>query len=434
MSPLAAQADQIRYVSHGENSLAAFIDIIQNAKKSISLTTFIFEPCHASTQVVMDALEAKARTGVKVHVLLDNFMQSTRARWEITTYLQARGIEVRWFNTSLINTNFRTHIKLIVADGSKYITGGRNIADDYFGLYDGANFIDRDAYVEGASGKDAQQAFDRMWNSNWTTQIKGSTITKIKWAQSCGYDESERVAEIKNHLKRYHADLIGEMPVRTCGDTRFYADEPGAKILYQHDDGVAAANKEGKHVTAEFLKFIRGTKKRLVLENWSMMPHENMAYEFFDLRWKKIPVVAIVNDNMDGPGILKYAEDSFNNRASHRQNKGTMKVPQVSMNGDLHDFWKMTPEGALFRLHGKTAVRDGKDVLITSFNIDNRSYSLNMESMVIAHDCPALVADLDQGYTDLLETYHKDVAAGIPPNDPDSFLWTLLGALGSSFF
>lgn len=126
---------------------------------------------------------------------------------------------------------------------------------------------------------------------------------------------------------------MASLKARSCPDTHFIADAPGAKILYAHTDGVATALKEKKYVTAEFLKFIRGTKKRLVLENWSLMPHHLMGYEFFNLRWKKTPVVILTNDNMDGPGILKYAEDSYGNRAARLQDKGSVLVQQISMHG-----------------------------------------------------------------------------------------------------
>lgn len=432
--PVSAVADQVRYIPHSEGALASFLDLIQNSRKSISLTTFIFEPCHASAQVVMDALVAKARSGVQVRILLDRFMHDKTQAQQLNDYFSSHGIQIRWFNTSrLLNLNFRSHIKLIVADGQKYITGGRNIADEYFGLYNGANFIDRDAYVDGASGKEAQKVFDKMWNSSWTKSIKTKN-SKISWSEVCENDESSFVATLKAHYALNTHRLVKAWPLRSCPDTHFIADEPGAKILDQHRDGIAMADSKGKHVTSEFLKFIKGTKKSLVMENWSLMPHENMSYEFFDLRWKKIPVLVITNDNMDGPGILKYAEDSFNNRAARRQNQGSLAVKQISMHGDLDDNWTLSPPETEYRLHGKVGVRDDKDVLVSSFNIDQRSYALNMESMILVRNCPALAADLNAGFNELLHVYKKDKVAGVPPNTRDNLLWTLLGALGASFF
>lgn len=432
-TPYSAKADSIRYMSHAESSLASFLDIINNAKKSIDLTTFIFEPCHASAQVIIDAMITKARSGVKVRILLDRFMQDKKQVQNIVSYLEENGIEIRWFNTGLLNINFRSHIKLIVVDARTYISGGRNIADDYFSLYDGANFIDRDAYVSGASAKEAQKVFNDMWTSKWTSQIKAKK-SSLSWAEFCGIDESARIAEIKEHFRKNMKGLVASLPTRSCDNTQFIADAPGAKILDQHQNPIQTAIEKKKYATAEFLKFIRGTKKRLVLENWSIMPHEHMSYELFNLRWYKIPVVVLTNDNMDGPGILKYAEDSFNNRAARRQNKGSVTVKQISMHGDLQDAWLITPAEAEFRLHGKVGVRDDKDVMISSFNIDQRSYNLNMESMVLVKDCPALANDLNDSFVELLSTHRKDLKAGIPKNDSDNALWTILGALGSSFF
>lgn len=166
-----AKADNVRYMPHAESAMASFLDIIHNAKKSIDLTTFIFEPCHASSQVLMDALIAKAHSGVRVRILLDRFMHDKKQVLNLTSYFTQNGIQIRWFNTSTLNVNFRSHIKLIVVDTHSYISGGRNIADDYFSLYHGANFIDRDAYVQGASARQAQTVFDEMWSSAWTKSI-----------------------------------------------------------------------------------------------------------------------------------------------------------------------------------------------------------------------------------------------------------------------
>ncbi len=47
-------------------------------------------------------------------------------------------------------------------NGQRYIAGGRNIADEYFGLHN-ENYIDRDVYVEGASVVEAQKKLVRHY-------------------------------------------------------------------------------------------------------------------------------------------------------------------------------------------------------------------------------------------------------------------------------
>ncbi len=61
--------------------------------------------------------------------------------------------------------NRRMHNKLFVADNSLAITGGRNIADEYFMRSDTANFIDMDVLVSGPVVPELSACFDDYWNS-----------------------------------------------------------------------------------------------------------------------------------------------------------------------------------------------------------------------------------------------------------------------------
>ena len=49
----------------------------------------------------------------------------------------------------------RMHEKVVIVDGQRYITGGRNLAEAYYGMARKRNYVDRDVYVEGESAADA---------------------------------------------------------------------------------------------------------------------------------------------------------------------------------------------------------------------------------------------------------------------------------------
>ena len=57
------------------------------------------------------------------------------------------------------------HNKLMVADNSAAIVGGRNIGDDYYGVNAIANFRDLDVLAVGPVVGDLSGVFDRYWNS-----------------------------------------------------------------------------------------------------------------------------------------------------------------------------------------------------------------------------------------------------------------------------
>ena len=61
--------------------------------------------------------------------------------------------------------NLRMHNKLFVADNRFSVSGGRNMADEYFMRGNEANFIDMDVISAGPVVRELSQVFDRYWNS-----------------------------------------------------------------------------------------------------------------------------------------------------------------------------------------------------------------------------------------------------------------------------
>ena len=58
------------------------------------------------------------------------------------------------------------HNKLLVADNRFAVSGGRNMADEYFMRSTAANFIDMDVISAGPVVRDLSAVFDRYWNSD----------------------------------------------------------------------------------------------------------------------------------------------------------------------------------------------------------------------------------------------------------------------------
>ena len=445
LAPPAAHADEVRYVKYPAQALAAFRSVIADAKKSLDLTTFIFEPCHAGTQALLEPLAAKARQGVKVRVLLDAYMQSDQQKARLARYFADAGIELRWYNLRSnwdISTNFRSHAKLLLADGERYVSGGRNWADDYFGLYEGINFADRDVLVKGASGREALATFNELWNSRLASKPKTMSAPFKDWSMVCERDERSRVASVRSFLSAEGARILAGMPSRTCANVSFISDSPD----FTHpgltgdadpvwDNYMTPMRQRYKRATKAFLDFVNGTRKGAELENWSYIPVNYMQKAFDDLRAKRVPLHVITNSDMDGPGIIKHAEEYANNTFVGRHNRGSQTIIQLSYHGALSDAHALTPrESPGFRLHGKVGVRDGRDVMVGSFNIDPRSYATNIETTVEVKNCPALAGDLQQEFNRLRRIYVDDVKSGrVPPQEEPSFFAKVIAIIGINF-
>jgi len=128
----AAPAADFQWLRTGQEALAAMLNAIQEAKRSIRLETYIF---HAGpvAEEFREALVAACQRGVKVQVLLDALgsISLSTAFWEP---LIKFGGEFAWFNPiSLKRWSYRDHRKILVMDDRLAVIGGFNIADEYNG-------------------------------------------------------------------------------------------------------------------------------------------------------------------------------------------------------------------------------------------------------------------------------------------------------------
>ncbi|RZA03155.1 MAG: phosphatidylserine/phosphatidylglycerophosphate/cardiolipin synthase family protein, partial [Proteobacteria bacterium] len=228
---------------------------------------------------------------------------------------------------------------------------------------------------------------------------------------------------------------------RACASVSFVTDSPlftdprlTGGIDRRWDNYMGTMRLGYKRTSKSFLDFMNGTQKGLELENWSYIPVNFVQKAFDDLRAKNIPVHVITNADMDGPGIIKHAEEYANNTMVARHNRGSQTIIQLSPLGAMEDAHSLTPAGSTFRIHSKVGLRDGKDILVGSFNIDPRSYSTNLESAVEVMGCPSLAKDLRGGFDYLRSTYVSDVKSGrVPPREPPSFFAKIIGIIGINF-
>ena len=60
--------------------------------------------------------------------------------------------------------NQRMHNKTFIVDGQVVVTGGRNIADEYFDFSHDYNFRDRDMLMIDGAVSQVSHSFERFWN------------------------------------------------------------------------------------------------------------------------------------------------------------------------------------------------------------------------------------------------------------------------------
>jgi cardiolipin synthase A/B len=108
---------------------------IANAQHHLHLEFYIWSMDHTG-RTVRDALIAAAARGVEVRVLLDE-IGSIRTMQAFFRKMKQAGGRFSWFRTfsplrGRAHLNLRNHRKLVIADGTVALTGGMNIADEYW--------------------------------------------------------------------------------------------------------------------------------------------------------------------------------------------------------------------------------------------------------------------------------------------------------------
>ncbi len=163
MGPPILDGNLITPLRNGVEIFPAMLEAIAQAERSITFETFIYTR-GATTQRFADALSAKAREGVKVHVLVDGVGCNCVTGQELRQ-MRAAGAEVEVYHLSnFARANHRTHRKILVVDGKLGFTGGVGIGD----LWEGnarspSEWRDSHYRVEGPVVAQMQAAFLDNW-------------------------------------------------------------------------------------------------------------------------------------------------------------------------------------------------------------------------------------------------------------------------------
>jgi len=124
--------NRIELLHNGEQVYPAMLETIEGAKRSLFLSTYIFETNNTGQRFI-DALARAASRGVDVRVSIDGIGE-LYSMPRAGTLLERRGVRVaRFLPLSLIppelHINLRNHRKILVADGTIGFVGGMNIGD-----------------------------------------------------------------------------------------------------------------------------------------------------------------------------------------------------------------------------------------------------------------------------------------------------------------
>lgn len=161
------------YSSHNSIKLirggAPYFDLmeklIDEAKESIQLQTYIFEADETGTRIA-NALMRAAERGVTVHMMLDGYASRGLAP-SLLNEIKRSGIHFRWFEPLFKSHNFyvgrRMHHKIFVTDARFSLVGGLNIGNRYNDMPDEDAWLDCAAFVDGQTSEELYIRCVQMW-------------------------------------------------------------------------------------------------------------------------------------------------------------------------------------------------------------------------------------------------------------------------------
>ena len=344
-----AHADVFRILDDPREAVQARVDILQQAQREIHAMYFLARDDRV-TYIALALLRDARRRGVpSVRLIVDaNFQHIPKA---VLAHLSDEGVEVRVYHPFTARHPSwlfrRMHEKVMIVDGERYVAGGRNLAEAYFGMAKKKNYVDRDVYVHGASAANADRHFDNVWSSAHVADLKVRVSDGEKQLAAQMLDEALCDGTVRLDTKRDWSEGLSDVD----------------NVDFLHDPV-----DDGQRVAAQLAVVIRRAKSSIVIESPYLIPSKHLL-ELLESKLKEGVYVQIVTNSL-------RSTDGLLPQAAYLKYRRRLARAGI----DVREYKGPDP------LHAKSAVIDGRIVLIGSYNLSKRSEYLNTEVMCMAEN------------------------------------------------
>jgi putative cardiolipin synthase len=384
----AADGDWHVLLNDGPTALDWRLRAIDSASESIDLQTFLWHFDTAGAMVLDHVVQAADR-GVMVRVLVDDTFLVHED--ELLLALAERpNIEYRVFNPfkrrsgglatrQLLNLaefrrlDHRMHNKAMVVDNQVAIVGGRNIADEYFGLDEEANFRDLELLLGGSVVQEVSDAFDDYWNDPWAFPIATISHGKASVEQLA---EAERIGNASPHI--HEEESSEELLARwleivdnaDTGDAILFVDDPPK-------DNPKNREEAPIQVANELVSLFDGAESEILIVSAYLIPTPNLegAVERALDRGVRVRILT----NSIGSNNHLAAHSAYRNHIDTLLGHGA-ELHEVRTDARNRDRYMLTPiDRKTLALHAKALIIDNDKVFVGSANLDPRSLRINTE-------------------------------------------------------
>lgn len=180
--------NRLTMLPDGPERMAALLDLIASAKRSLRVLYYIYVDDAAGQAVRQGLLDAAAR-GVEVHLIVDGLGSEHAQSQHFFDPLREAGVDVCRFVPRLGRRYLlRNHQKLALADEARVIIGGFNIEDSYFGTPAEEAWRDLGLLVEGPAAARLVGYFDALsrWAKRPRASLRGLGRMLGAWSEPAG--------------------------------------------------------------------------------------------------------------------------------------------------------------------------------------------------------------------------------------------------------
>ncbi len=392
----------------GQDALVARAWLAANARESINVQYFIWSVDPVGI-LAIEALLSAAERGVKVKVIVDDFLLQADSK-SLSALDAHENIEIKVYNPvvrtgvttikkyyNLINNfkkfNQRMHDKTFTVDRVAGITGGRNMADEYFDYDNQYTFRDRDVLVIGDVVNKMEQSFELYWNSELAVALKllypiEPTKKESLKIQKDLHDFASNpenypsnIKESINNLQQHFEKIIDDFDF---AKVEWLFDLPG-KNLNTDLSGLG-------HSTKKIMEVLESAKQTILIQS-PYLVLDQAALTFFHKLAKRGIKIRIITNSLESTDNLAAFSGYHKIRkqllAWGIQLYEFKAYPQIEET--LMQRYKDLAKKPIFAIHAKSFVVDQQIAYIGTFNLDPRSINLNTEVGVLIKN--QLIAD-----------------------------------------
>ena len=429
----------------GEEALLARAWLAGHARESIEVQYFIWSTDNIGI-LASEALLRAAERGVRVRVIVDDLLIDAPDR-TLLALARHPNVEIRIYNpkhsvgtpthkrllnvfTDFRGVNQRMHDKTLLVDGKLAITGGRNMADEYYDYDQAYNFRDRDALVLGEAVKAMRASFERFWDSPLSVPVeelydglglmqKRVTLTDAEVQQV--YRELHAYAGAPENFAPEVRAAIDAMPRAfpalaaqiAWGPVEFISDTPGK-------NGQRLGLGGGGLTSAALARLVDDAREEVVIQS-PYLVLSDAAMELFGRARARGVRVRISTNSLASTDNLQ----AFSGYRSQRRRLLKMGLeireyrPDPAVQREvMQRYAALKDEAPVFALHAKTLVVDSQVAYIGTYNLDPRSENLNTEVGVVVHDAALARAVRATIETDMAPANSWNPAT----DDPDQYV------------